>query len=108
MIRMGQRFKNQDLKFFEYDKPDWTYHAKGIWVTEPGEANPSLNVIGSSNYSYRSNRRDTECNLYMTTQNPDVKEQWEGEWKNLVHNSTQLAKGKKINVEDYKKYGVEF
>jgi phosphatidylserine/phosphatidylglycerophosphate/cardiolipin synthase-like enzyme len=27
-----------------------------------------MTVIGSSNYSYRSNRRDTECQLYIVSE----------------------------------------
>ena len=58
--------KNQNISIHEYEKGDWSYHAKGAWVYEKpqaGEAEvvgPAMTVIGSSNYSYRSNRRDTE------------------------------------------------
>ena len=58
--------KHQNISIHEYEKGDWSYHAKGAWVYEKplaGESDvvgPALTVIGSSNYSYRSNRRDTE------------------------------------------------
>ena len=50
-----------NINIFEYENGDWTYHAKGAWFYEESEDTPAMTVIGSSNYSYRSNRRDTEC-----------------------------------------------
>lgn len=35
---------------FEFQRRDWTFHGKGIWVTFPGEILPQLTVIGSSNF----------------------------------------------------------
>ncbi len=45
----------------------WTYHAKGIWVTLPGEKDPSLSVLGSSNYTKRSYALDLEANVVIVT-----------------------------------------
>ncbi|KAL6704577.1 CDP-diacylglycerol--glycerol-3-phosphate 3-phosphatidyltransferase [Coniothyrium glycines] len=49
----------------------WTYHAKGLWVTFPtkeaGEDDPSLTVIGSSNYTKRSYELDLEANVIIAT-----------------------------------------
>ena len=56
---------NGNVKLYEFQKDGWTFHAKGCWVYENGSKYPNLTVIGSSNYSYRSNRRDTEAQLYM-------------------------------------------
>lgn len=50
----------------------WTYHAKGIWVTLPGEQNPSISLIGSSNYTKRSYSLDLEANTLIVTRNPDL------------------------------------
>ena len=48
------------VQMFEYENAGWVFHGKGAWIYEE-ENKVSMSVIGSSNYSYRSNRRDTEC-----------------------------------------------
>ncbi|KAF2823702.1 hypothetical protein CC86DRAFT_371938 [Ophiobolus disseminans] len=61
----------------------WTYHAKGLWVTFPShpptttttssastkveQEDPSLTVIGSSNYTKRSYSLDLEANVVIAT-----------------------------------------
>ncbi|KAG6015327.1 hypothetical protein E4U43_005427 [Claviceps pusilla] len=45
----------------------WTYHAKGLWVTMPGQANPSISIIGSSNYTRRSYSHDLEVGALIVT-----------------------------------------
>ena len=53
--------KNANLNVHEYTNGDWTYHAKGAWIYEKDEnKGPVMTVIGSSNFSNRSNRKDTE------------------------------------------------
>lgn len=54
-----------NIKLFEYESGDWTFHGKGAWLYEDAADKVDMTVIGSSNYSYRSNRRDTECQLYI-------------------------------------------
>lgn len=51
----------------------WTYHAKGLWVTLPSDHNPSLSLVGSSNYTKRSYSLDLEANAMILTQNEDLK-----------------------------------
>lgn len=48
----------------------WTYHAKGIWVTLPGQQGPSITLVGSSNYTKRSYSLDLEANALIVTSNP--------------------------------------
>mmetsp|Transcript_9683 Transcript_9683/g.8530 ORF Transcript_9683/g.8530 Transcript_9683/m.8530 type:complete len:89 (-) Transcript_9683:66-332(-) len=63
--KLLQKAKNNDkIKLFEYKRENWTYHAKGAWIYEKGDK-PNMTVIGSSNYSHRSNRRDLESQLYI-------------------------------------------
>ncbi|KAI5365474.1 putative phospholipase D/Transphosphatidylase, CDP-alcohol phosphatidyltransferase class-II family [Septoria linicola] len=50
----------------------WTYHAKGIWVTLPNEQDPSISLIGSSNYTKRSYSLDIEANTLIVTRNSDL------------------------------------
>jgi CDP-diacylglycerol--glycerol-3-phosphate 3-phosphatidyltransferase len=58
----------------------WTYHAKGLWVTFPSpkaeqkeEEDPSLTVIGSSNYTKRSYELDLEANVIIATSDPGLR-----------------------------------
>ena len=53
----------------------WTYHAKGLWVTLPGDSNPSIALVGSSNYTKRSYSLDLEANALIVTENPGLKKQ---------------------------------
>lgn len=52
----------------------WTYHAKGLWVSFPSadagtykQEDPSLTVVGSSNYTKRSYELDLEANVIIAT-----------------------------------------
>ena len=51
----------------------WTYHAKGLWVTMPGDNDPSITLVGSSNYTKRSYSLDLEINTLIVTQNEKLK-----------------------------------
>lgn len=56
------------------EKDGWTYHAKGLWVTLPGdeERGPSMTLVGSSNYTKRSYGLDLESNTLIVTRNQDL------------------------------------
>ncbi|KAK3325967.1 hypothetical protein B0H66DRAFT_472420 [Apodospora peruviana] len=51
----------------------WTYHAKGLWVTLPENENPSITLVGSSNYTKRSYSLDLEANALIVTENEGLK-----------------------------------
>jgi CDP-diacylglycerol--glycerol-3-phosphate 3-phosphatidyltransferase len=51
----------------------WTYHAKGLWVTMPGDAHPALSIIGSSNYTRRSYSLDLEVGAMVVTRDEGLK-----------------------------------
>ncbi|CAE7009564.1 hypothetical protein HRS9139_01594 [Pyrenophora teres f. teres] len=70
------------------EKDGWTYHAKGLWVTFPSSTtppspssasgekvsqDPSLTVIGSSNYTKRAYRLDLEANVVIATTDPGLR-----------------------------------
>ena len=68
--RLLSKLKNTDaVHMFEYERPGWTFHGKGAWLYEESKGDDdgavTMTIIGSSNFSHRSNRRDTECQLYM-------------------------------------------
>jgi len=80
-----KRTSGIDARLFYWERPDWTFHAKGIWMTEKEENTDFVSnnkttiedddttksgevaavVIGSSNFGYRSFCRDMESNLVM-------------------------------------------
>jgi len=73
----------------------WTYHAKGIWVTLPGEQHigPSVSVVGSSNYTKRAYGLDLEANVAIVTRDEGLmkrlgrEEQWLQEYATSMSQS---------------------
>lgn len=63
------------------EKDGWTYHAKGLWVTMPGERRPSITLVGSSNYTKRSYTLDLEINTLVMTRNEKLQKRLEEEQK---------------------------
>ena len=57
--------KYPQLNIHEWEAYGWTFHGKGAWFYGEDPTKVELSVVGSSNYSHRSNRRDTECQLYI-------------------------------------------
>ena len=57
ILKLGHK----NLSMHEYSNHGWTFHGKGAWLYEDSDDHVSMSVIGSSNFCYRSNRRDTEC-----------------------------------------------
>ena len=70
----------------------WTYHAKGLWVTLPGERHPSISLVGSSNYTKRSYSLDLEANTLIVTRNKEL-------MRKLGHEERWLQKYAKV-VDD--------
>ncbi|KAI2623071.1 hypothetical protein GGR54DRAFT_646247 [Hypoxylon sp. NC1633] len=68
----------------------WTYHAKGLWITLPNEHNPSISIIGSSNYTKRSYSHDLEVGALIVTRDAGLKkrlgdeQKWLQEYANPV------------------------
>jgi CDP-diacylglycerol--glycerol-3-phosphate 3-phosphatidyltransferase len=63
--------EDSDVKIFLFDRPNWTFHSKGVWFLprESIERNCAFVYIGSSNGSVRSWQRDFELGFMMTTNN---------------------------------------
>ena len=86
----------------------WTYHAKGLWVTFPSnetssvsaaqaaekpQEDPSLTVIGSSNYTKRSYELDLEANVIIATSDPGLRRRLGEEVKWLNKHATPVDEG---------------
>ena len=70
----------------------WSYHAKGIWITLPGESNPSISLVGSSNYTKRSHFLDLEANTLIVTRNPELQRRLGEEEKWLQDYATTMTR----------------
>ncbi len=75
----------------------WSYHAKGIWITLPGQKNPSISLVGSSNYTKRSYNLDLEANTLIVTQNQDLQRRLGEEERWLQDYATNM------DLDDYAK-----
>lgn len=102
-------------------QPDgWTYHAKGLWLTlthpqslsqsssspatepPPPKAqpdDPSITVIGSSNYTTRSYTLDLEVSALIITQDERLKQQWKREEEALLARSTEVREEDLVKKE---------
>ena len=82
----------------------WTYHAKGLWITLGGEnravrgaegvgdgEGPSVTVVGSSNYTTRSNSLDTEVGAVLVTADPGLRERLRAEEEYLLAWSREVS-----------------
>jgi CDP-diacylglycerol--glycerol-3-phosphate 3-phosphatidyltransferase len=75
----------------------WSYHAKGIWVTLPGENSPSVSIVGSSNYTSRSYELDLEANVVIVTGDEGLK-------KRLAEEERWLQEyAKEVDEDEFKK-----
>lgn len=96
----------------------WTYHAKGLWVAFPGpsaqaggdgvgeagEQDPSLTVVGSSNYTKRSYELDLEANVVIATSDAGLRRRlgeevkWLGEHAQRVDESEFEKPERKVGI----------
>ena len=81
----------EDVKIFEYRRPEWTWHAKGIWMQSPDQQQ-LLTCIGSSNLNDRSLKRDLEAQLYIITREPKLTESIRRELRDLSHHSFHVSR----------------
>ncbi|THD25813.1 CDP-diacylglycerol--glycerol-3-phosphate 3-phosphatidyltransferase [Fasciola hepatica] len=73
---------------FEYSRPSWTFHAKGMWFeqkTRCDQLGTSFTLVGSSNFSYRSLNRDLESQVAVWTTDPNLQTQIQIERNNLFN-----------------------
>lgn len=77
----------------------WSYHAKGIWLSENDEKDPrpAITVVGSSNYTRRAYSVDLESNVVIVTEDSDLKDDMQAEIDNLMQDT------KTISVDDLDK-----
>jgi CDP-diacylglycerol---glycerol-3-phosphate 3-phosphatidyltransferase len=75
---------SQQFNLLFYNRPGWTFHAKGLWVLSK-EGNLVAAVVGSGNYGYRSEQRDVESNLILVfpKETSPIQQELLQEWQRL-------------------------
>lgn len=85
IIEHGQEDR---IALLEYERADWTYHAKGIWYSPVDSNLPCMSVIGSSNYGERSVNRDLESQVCLVTTNKTLQKALKSEYDHLTKYAT--------------------
>ncbi|XP_033214352.1 CDP-diacylglycerol--glycerol-3-phosphate 3-phosphatidyltransferase, mitochondrial isoform X2 [Belonocnema kinseyi] len=78
------------ITLWEFMRPGWTYHAKGLWYTLPNQQKPSLTLIGSPNFGYRSVERDLETQIAVVTKNEKLQTSLQAEYERLFKRATPV------------------
>ncbi|XP_075209993.1 phosphatidylglycerophosphate synthase 1 [Lycorma delicatula] len=86
--RLGQTDR---VSVLEYQRPGWTFHAKGLWQSFCNNQIPFLTVIGSSNFGVRSVNRDLESQVVIVTENEKLKSSLLEEQKRLYDLGTPFT-----------------
>jgi CDP-diacylglycerol--glycerol-3-phosphate 3-phosphatidyltransferase len=86
-------FKESDrIKMFEYQRPGWTFHAKGVWHYLAGKTLPSATLVGSPNFGFRSVEKDLEAQITIVTENSELQRQMHLEQERLFIQSTPVTR----------------
>jgi len=80
----------KSIKLFEYTKPNWTFHAKGMWIGPRENDSWSATVVGSSNYGHRSIFRDLEAQVLIVTSNKKLITRIADERKHIMEHMTRV------------------
>ncbi|XP_053393399.1 CDP-diacylglycerol--glycerol-3-phosphate 3-phosphatidyltransferase, mitochondrial-like isoform X2 [Mercenaria mercenaria] len=83
--------QDQRISLYEYYKPHWTFHVKGLWYYIPDSRLPVLTLIGSPNFGYRSIYRDLECQVAVLTTNISLQNQLKQEHERLYDTSYKVT-----------------
>lgn len=88
VCQLGQQ---ERVHLYEYHRPQWTFHAKGLWFYLRGHDRPCLTLIGSPNFGYRSVHRDLEAQIAIVTDNQELQAQLQEEQEMLYQRSTEVS-----------------
>lgn len=77
----------------EYEREAWTFHVKGLWYYKPQENLPSVTLIGSPNFGYRSVYKDLEAQVAIVTCNEDLQKQLHEEQERLYQRTVPVDQG---------------
>ncbi|OQR98093.1 CDP-diacylglycerol-glycerol-3-phosphate 3-phosphatidyltransferase [Achlya hypogyna] len=85
------RFDRDLLTLREYNRPNWTFHGKGLWVHSAPDGPVDLTIVGSSNFGQRSYGRDLESQVYIFTKDPVLQATFRDEYKRLHSHSETVT-----------------
>jgi CDP-diacylglycerol--glycerol-3-phosphate 3-phosphatidyltransferase len=114
IVTQGQRHR---IALFEYTRKNWTFHAKGLWLSLPSpppvtvnnnnnnnnnnersdemlrkEDNfPCVTLIGSPNFGVRSIARDVESQLVIITENRDLQQRLQQEMEHIFATAERVS-----------------
>ncbi|XP_014215007.1 CDP-diacylglycerol--glycerol-3-phosphate 3-phosphatidyltransferase, mitochondrial [Copidosoma floridanum] len=94
-----KRGQSDRIKLWEFSRPGWTYHAKGLWYSMPGQQKPSFTLVGSPNFGYRSVERDLETQIAVATRNTELQESLQKECDRLFSRALPVTKRTFIEKE---------
>jgi CDP-diacylglycerol--glycerol-3-phosphate 3-phosphatidyltransferase len=77
--------KQSNITLYAYNRPNWTFHAKGLWLSLNSKY--MLTMIGSPNFGYRSVYRDSEAQVVLLTTDENLKYKLKAECNDLWHYS---------------------
>ncbi|KAL7408975.1 hypothetical protein BDY24DRAFT_404847 [Mrakia frigida] len=88
---VGERTGGVEIS--EWERPGWTYHAKGIWLSPSSSptTSPILTLIGSSNLSSRSSNLDAETSFFISTSSPALQNELKQEVERLRAYSSRVG-----------------
>uniref|UniRef100_A0A3B5PX50 CDP-diacylglycerol--glycerol-3-phosphate 3-phosphatidyltransferase n=1 Tax=Xiphophorus maculatus TaxID=8083 RepID=A0A3B5PX50_XIPMA len=89
--RVRQLGQQERVHLHEYHRPQWTFHAKGLWYYLRGQDRPCLTLIGSPNFGYRSVHRDLEAQIAIVTENEALQSQLQEEQETLYRRSMEVS-----------------
>lgn len=106
--RIKARKDQNRLLLYEYLRDGWTFHGKGLWHYLPGESLPSLSLIGSPNFGYRSVEKDLEAQLTIVTKDESLRTQLHEEQARLFKTSSLVTDETFLSPERAIPYWVRF
>ncbi|XP_051925653.1 CDP-diacylglycerol--glycerol-3-phosphate 3-phosphatidyltransferase, mitochondrial isoform X2 [Hippocampus zosterae] len=89
--RVRQLGQQGRIRLHEYHRPQWTFHAKGLWYYLHRQDRPCLTLIGSPNFGYRSVHRDLEAQIAIVTENEQLRGQLREEQEMLYQRSSEVS-----------------
>ncbi|XP_028178015.1 CDP-diacylglycerol--glycerol-3-phosphate 3-phosphatidyltransferase, mitochondrial isoform X2 [Ostrinia furnacalis] len=89
--RVVQTNQASRVQMLEYERPGWTFHAKGLWYYPPGSNVPWATLVGSANLGERSVRRDLEAQAAILTISPDLQERLHDECSKLHEHASECS-----------------
>jgi CDP-diacylglycerol--glycerol-3-phosphate 3-phosphatidyltransferase len=77
------------ISVFEYTRPGWSFHPKGIWVSRDSTLGDC--IVGSSNFGYRSKFRDLEISVRMQNGSEKFHNQLSNELNGIMKFSKKVS-----------------